>query len=81
MGITSYLGVFMFKNRFIELRKEKKLSQKAIAENIRIGLRSYQRYEYGERKPDSDVLLAVAEYYNVSVDYLLGRTDNPEVNK
>lgn len=41
---------------------------------------SISRYETGEREADYKTLLAVAKYFNVSVDYLLGRTDNPEVN-
>lgn len=39
------------------------------------------RYETGAREADYETLLAFADYFNVSVDYLLGRTDNPEVNR
>ena len=41
----------------------------------------YQRYEYGERKPSFDMLIALADYFDVSIDYLVGRTDNPKVNR
>ena len=39
------------------------------------------RYETGAREADYKTLLIFADYFNVSVDYLLGRTDNPEVNR
>lgn len=60
------------------LKTEKNLLQKEIAKAVNISLRSYQRYESGERKPDSDVLIKLSNYFNVSVDYLLGLSDNPE---
>ena len=55
--------------------------QKAIADGIHVPLRTYQRYEYGEREPNASTLLALADYFDVSVDYLLGRTDNPKINR
>ena len=42
---------------------------------------SISRYENGEREADYSTLIAIADYFNVSVDYLLGRTDNPRLNK
>ncbi len=42
---------------------------------------SISRYETGEREPDLKTLVLLADYFNVSVDYLLGRTDNPIINK
>lgn len=63
--------------RLLQLKKERNLLQKEIANSIDISLRSYQRYESGERYPDSNTLSKLADYFNVSTDYLLGRTDNP----
>lgn len=63
------------------LKNNRNLLQKNIAKEIGIALRTYQYYESGERKPDSDTILKIAEYFDVSVDYLLGRTDNPEINQ
>jgi len=40
---------------------------------------SISRYEIGEREADYETLIAFADYFNVSVDYLLGRTDNPDI--
>lgn len=42
---------------------------------------SISRYETGERQADYETLIAFADYFNVSIDYLLGRTDNPNLNK
>lgn len=67
--------------RLIELKENKNRLQKDIAKAVNLSLRSYQRYEYGEREPTSSILIALADYFNVSLDYLVGRTDNPEVNK
>ena len=64
-------------DRLLQLKKENGLLQKEIAASIGISLRSYQRYESGERKPDSDILEKLADYFNVSLDYLTGRSDNP----
>jgi len=41
----------------------------------------YSKYETGENDPSTQVLIALANFYGVSVDYLLGRTDNPKLNK
>lgn len=42
---------------------------------------SISRYENGQREADYKTLIAFADYFNVSVDYLLGRTENPKINK
>lgn len=65
-------------DRLIQLKIERKLLQKDIAKNVGLALRTYQYYETGQRKPDSDALIALADYYDVSLDYLVGRTDNPK---
>lgn len=67
--------------RLKSLRLERKPTQKEIAEAVHITEVSYQRYEYGTVRPSLDVLLALADYFGVSLDYLCGRTDKPEVNK
>ena len=62
--------------RLLALRKAKKLTQEEVAEETGIGYRSYRRYEMGEREPGVVVLAALADYYHVSADYLLGRTQD-----
>lgn len=64
--------------RLVNLRSERKLSRREVAAATGITERTYQRYENAERDPSAPVLLALADYYNVSADYLLGRTDQQE---
>lgn len=61
--------------RLVSLRSERKLSRREVAAATGITERTYQRYENAERDPSAPVLLALADYYDVSADYLLGRTD------
>ena len=61
--------------RLVTLRKARKWSRKAVAEQINIAERTYQRYENAEREPTASVLIALADLYSVSIDYLVGRTE------
>lgn len=63
--------------KLIELRKEKKLTQSDLAVVLGISRQAYSNYEAGKRQPDNETMLKLAEYFNVSVDYLLGRDDKP----
>lgn len=63
------------KERMKELRTERKLSQKKTAAELGIGITTYCRYELGEREPDASLLDKMADYYDVTVDYLMGRSD------
>ena len=63
------------------LKSERKLLQKDIAAAVHLSLRSYQRYENGEREPTADILITLADYFDVSLDYLVGRSDNPDSHK
>ena len=63
------------------IRKLNKCTQKQVASGIDVTERNYQYYESGEREPSMQSLIALADYFGVSIDYLVGRTDNPEVNK
>ena len=60
-----------------ELRHSKKLTQKQMAELFNLTERSYQRYESNSSKPHFATLVAIADYFNVSLDYLAGRSDKP----
>ena len=62
-------------------RKQKKITQVQAAKAAGITEAMYQFYEYGKSEPTAGVLIALADYFDVSLDYLVGRTDNPEINK
>ena len=66
--------------RLKELRKKRHLSQITLAMELNINQNSISRYENEEREADYATLIAIADYFNVSVDYLLGRTNNPRMN-
>ena len=65
-------------DRLKELRKNRNVTQKQVAENIETGERNYRRYEYGESDPTYKVLIKIADFYDVSLDYLVGRSDDPK---
>jgi len=60
------------------LRKTRKTLQKDIAMFLNVPLRTYQSYEYGEAEPNLDIIIKLADYFEVSTDYLLGRSDKPQ---
>lgn len=64
-----------------ELRKEKGISQLKLALDLNTSQNTISRYETGEREPGISELIKLAEYFNVSVDYLVGRTENPKFNR
>ena len=52
-----------------------------MAMDLNTNQNTISRYENGEREADYRTLIAIADYFNVSVDYLLERTDNPKINR
>lgn len=68
-----------FGERLKELRLLKKVTQKQLSKDLGLSERGVQSYELNERKPGLDILISVADYFNVSIDYLVGRTDNPKI--
>ena len=65
--------------RLKELRTQQKISQVRLAMDFNMNQNTISRYETGEREADYETLIALADYFGVSVDYLLGRTDNPKM--
>ena len=63
------------------LRKKKKISQLKLAIDLNMNQNSISRYENGQRQADYETLITFADYFDVSIDYLLGRTENPKMNK
>ena len=59
-------------------RKERKITQIQAAKAAGVSESMYQFYEYGKNEPTASVLIALADFFNVSLDYLCGRTNNPE---
>ena len=57
------------------LRKEKNMRQSDIANLLGIGVRTYQYYESDEHRPDYEMLVSLADFFGVSTDYLLGRSE------
>lgn len=66
--------------RLRELREQKHLSQTRLAIELDMNQNSISRYETEARQADYQTLIAIADYFGVSVDYLLGCTDNPKRN-
>lgn len=70
-----------FSERLTALQTQKKCLKKDVASAVGLSIMGYYRYERGEREPSMSTLIALADYFNVSIDYLVGRTDNPKINK
>ena len=67
----------VFSERVLQLRKGRQISQVALAKEIGVSPRVYQDYEYGKREAQMTTLVRLADYFDVSLDYLTGRTDAP----
>jgi len=66
-----------FSSRLKQCRLVKGLTQKRMAFILKINERSYQNYEGGDRIPNLEGLIALADFFDVSLDYLVGRSDDP----
>lgn len=73
--------MFKFGEHLRKVRKDKGCTQKQVALAVSASERNYQDWEYGNKKPAFDKLVALADFFNVSTDYLLGRTNNPVMNQ
>ena len=67
-----------FSERLVLLRKSNGLTQKKLAQEMKLSELAIQNYESQRRKPAFDVLIALADYFNVSLDYLVGRSEDPK---
>ena len=68
-------------NRLKELRFYKEKTQLQVQMETCIEQELLSKYENGVRIPPTDTLMILADYYGVSMDYIMGRTDNPKVNR
>ena len=65
----------MLTERLKLLRKEQRVYQRELAEDLGVSVRTYQFYESGHNEPNIKSLIALADFYGVTIDYLVGRTD------
>ena len=69
----------MFKERLKELRKMNGITQKELAEHLGFTHVAVVKWENGQREPDFSTVVKIARFFNVSTDYLLGKTDEPSI--
>ena len=67
--------------RLKALRLKNNVTQKNIAEAIGVTVGNLQKFEYGTARPKLENVIKLADFFNVSTDYLLGRTDNPSISR
>lgn len=67
--------------RIRDIREDNDLTQKQISEILNCDQSLYSKYERGEREIPLVLVIKLADYYNTSIDYLVGRSDKPEINK
>ena len=67
--------------RIRELREDRDLKQKDLSKILNCSQQVYSNYELGQRDIPTEILIRLSEFYKVSVDYLLGLTDNPKQNR
>ncbi len=63
------------------IREDKDITQKDIAKILNVSQNTYSQYETGVISLTAETLIKLSNYYKVSIDYLLDRTNNPEINK
>ena len=71
----------IFSERIKALRSERGMTQEALGKIIGVKQDSIYTYEKGKNYPEVRNLIILADYFGVSIDYLVGRTDNPEINR
>lgn len=79
--MVSYVWGDTMYRRIRDLREDQDLKQRQMAEYLNCSQQVYSNYELGQRDIPTDVLIRLADFYKVSVDYLLGLTSNPKRNK
>ncbi|MBQ4510380.1 MAG: helix-turn-helix transcriptional regulator [Clostridia bacterium] len=65
-------------NRIRDLREDRDITQEKLAKELGMWLNTYRNYEAGHREPPFAFMVQLAKYYNVTLDYLAGLTDNPK---
>lgn len=79
--MTKCHRVIVVENNLRKLRKARKLTQISVQMQTGIEQALLSKFENGERVPPTETLVTLADFYNVSIDYILCRTEKPEVNR
>lgn len=66
--------------RIRDLREDNDMTQREVSSKLFCSQQVYSNYELGQRDIPTDILIKLSRLYNVSVDYILGLTDNPDIN-
>ena len=75
---NNVVGDKIMYQRLRDLREDKDMNQTQIAKMLGMSQTGYSKYETGENDIPTEILIKLARFYNTSIDYLLGETDNPE---
>ena len=67
--------------RLKKLRAVKNVTQQRVADELGVTVGNVQKFEYGTARPKLDNVIKIADFFNVSIDYLVGRTDNPQISR
>lgn len=67
--------------RIRNLREDRDLTQKQLAKELNCSQQVYSNYELGQRDIPTDILIKISKFYNISVDYILGISNNPNIQK
>ena len=78
---NNYEVIIMQYKNLRGIREDNDIKQKDIAKYLNVSQNTYSQYETGVISLTAEVLIKLADYYNVSIDYLLDRTDNPKLQK
>lgn len=71
----------MIYRRIRDLREDRDKTQKELAQELHCSQQVYSNYELGQRDIPTDILIKLSKYYDVSVDYILGISDNPKIQR
>lgn len=71
----------MVYKRIRDLREDNDITQKQMAKELNCSQQVYSNYELGQRDIPTDILIKLSSFYKVSVDYILGISDNPKISK
>lgn len=71
--------IVILNERLKKLRAEKNVTQQKVADALGVTVGNVQKFEYGTARPKLDNVIKIADFFDVSLDYLVGRTDNPAV--